>query len=251
MIACICELQSADTSKCFNRITYHKNGWLIMARFIQAEANKGSQKWIQKLVNEKPQLLNSLILSNRFVAEKDEIQWLSPLKEDGYAEYRDEACLELLKVDLKSYPLKDFWPKNGPQWDALGKSMSGKLFLVEAKSHIPELISNLKASNQASTDKIFSSFKQVREHFGSKTDFGWSKTFYQYANRLAHVDLLRRNGLSAYLLFVYFLNDSEMSGPTTSDEWKGAIRLVHCCLGLQERLLKNFVADLFIDVRNL
>jgi hypothetical protein len=222
-----------------------------MARFIQAEANKGSQKWIQKLVNEKPQLLNSLILSNRFVAEKDEIQWLSPLKEDGYAEYRDEACLKLLNITLRAYPLDDFWPKNGPQWDALGRNISGKLFLVEAKSHIPELISTLKASNPASADKILRSLEQTRKSFGSKTDFDWSQTFYQYANRLAHVDLLRRNGLSAYLLFVYFLNDSEMNGPKTSDEWKGAIRLVHSCLGLREHLLKDFVADLFIDVKNL
>jgi hypothetical protein len=222
-----------------------------MARFIQTEANKGSQKWIQKLVNGKQQLLDSLIGSNNFVSENDHIQWLSPLKEDGYAEYRDEACLNLFGVNLKAYSLGDFWPKNGPQWDALGKSASGKLFLVEAKSHIPELISNLKASNQASTDKILGSLKQVRERFGSKTDFDWSRTFYQYANRLAHVDLLRRNGLSAYLLFVYFLNDQEMNGPKTSDEWKGAIRLVHCCLGLRERLLKNSVADIFIDVRDL
>ena len=222
-----------------------------MARFIQAEANKGSQKWIQKLVNQRPQLLDSLIRSNQFISEKDEIQWLSPLKKDGYAEYRDEACLKLLNINLEAYPLNDFWPKNGPQWDALGKSTSGKLFLVEAKSHIPELISTLKASNPTSADKIIRSLEQTRKNFGSQTDFDWSKTFYQYANRLAHVELLRRNGFSAYLLFVYFLNDSEMNGPQTSDEWKGAIRLVHCCLGLREHLLKSFVADLFIDVRGL
>ena len=119
-----------------------------MARFIQAEANKGSQKWIQKLINEKTELLNSQIRTNLGITEKDDIQWLSPLKEDNYAEYRDEACLDLFKIKLEAFPLKGFWPKNGPQWDALGKSTSGKLFLVEAKSHIPELISTLKASNK-------------------------------------------------------------------------------------------------------
>jgi hypothetical protein len=215
------------------------------------KATKGSQKWIQKVINGKPQVLNSLIKSNQFISDKDEIQWLSPLKKDGYAEYRDEACLKLLEVNLEKYSLKDFWPNNGPRWDALGKSASGKLFLVEAKSHIPELISHLRAINQASRDKILSSLGQVRERFGSQTDFDWSKTFYQYANRVAFVDLLHRNGYSAYLLFVYFLNDSEMNGPKTSDEWKGAIRLVHCCLGVRERLLKDFVADIFIDTRDL
>jgi hypothetical protein len=222
-----------------------------MARFVQAEAIRGSQRWIQKLINEKPHLLNSLIKSRKFISENDEIQWMSPLKEDGYAEYRDEAFLELLNINLKLYSLKDFWPKNGPQWDALGKSMSGKLFLVEAKSHIPELISNLGASSKASENKILSSLGEARERFGAETDFDWSKTFYQYANRLAHVDLLRRNGLSAYLLFVYFLNDLEMHGPKNADEWKGAIRLVHSCLHLKEHLLKDIVADVFIDVRDI
>ena len=222
-----------------------------MARFVQAVANKRSQKWIQKVVNEKPQLLDSIIRSNQFITEKDNIEWLSPLKDDDFAEYRDEACLNLLNINLEAYPLSDFWPKNGPQWDALGKSTSGKIFLVEAKAHIPELISTLKASNPSSTDKILHSLNQTKKGLGSKNDFDWSKTFYQYANRLAHVDLLRGNGLSAYLLFVYFLNDSEMSGPKTSDEWKGAIQLVHRCLGLRERFLKDFVADTFIDVRSL
>jgi hypothetical protein len=108
-----------------------------MARFVQTEASKGSQKWIQKLINEKPQILDALVRQNKFITEKDDIKWLSPREDDSYAEYRDEACLKLLNITLKDYPLNDFWPKNGPQWDALGKSTSGKLFLVEAKSHIP------------------------------------------------------------------------------------------------------------------
>jgi hypothetical protein len=222
-----------------------------MARFIQAEADKGSQKWIQKLINEKAHIINSLIRSSQFIAESDDIEWLSPLKEDCFAEYRDEACLKLLNINLVTYPLNDFWPKNGPQWDALGRSTSGAVFLVEAKAHIPELISSLNANNPASTDKILRSLAQTRKSLGSKNDFDWSKTFYQYANRLAHVDFLRRNGLQAYLLFVYFLNDLEMGGPKTPDEWKGAIRLVHRCLGLREHLLKGFVADFFIDTKNL
>jgi hypothetical protein len=221
-----------------------------MARFVQTEASKGSQKWIQKLINEKPQILDALVRQNKFITEKDDIKWLSPREDDSYAEYRDEACLKLLNITLKDYPLNDFWPKNGPQWDALGKSTSGKLFLVEAKSHIPELISTLKASNPSS-EKMLKSLKQTKQNFGSKADFDWSKTFYQYTNRLAHVDLLRRNGFPAYLLFVYFFNDSEMDGPKTPDEWIGAIRLIHRCLGIREHSLKEVAADIFIDIKSL
>jgi hypothetical protein len=67
-----------------------------MARFPQTQAEKGSQKWIQKLVNDKPEILNSQICSTLNLPEKENIQWLSPLKNDDYAEYRDQAFLKLL-----------------------------------------------------------------------------------------------------------------------------------------------------------
>jgi hypothetical protein len=222
-----------------------------MARFPQLQASKGSQKWIQKLVNEKPNLLNSQIRENLNLTVDEKITWHSPLKTDNYAEYRDEAFLERLEIDPKRVKLADFWPKRGPQWDAPAKSSSGKLFLVEAKSHIPELISTFNGSNKASISKVTNSLEETKKRFGVKTDFDWKKTFYQYTNRLAHLHFLEKNGFSAYLVFVYFLNDEEMNGPKTSDEWKGAIRLIHRCLGLRENLLQKFVTDIFIDVSSL
>lgn len=44
--------------------------------------------------------------------------------------------------------------------DALGKSSSGKLFLVEAKSHIPELISLLQAKDERSIEQIKASLAE-------------------------------------------------------------------------------------------
>ena len=222
-----------------------------MARFPQLKATKGSQKWIQKLINEKPNILNKQLHTKLGMQENDELRWLSPRGNDDYAEYRDETFLERLGITLELCPLRDFWPSRGPQWDALGKTNSKKLFLIEAKSHIPELISTFKGKNQASIDKIQSSLKETKERFGSKTDFDWSKTFYQYTNRLAYVYLLRKNKLDAWLIDVYFLNDVDMDGPKTIDEWRGAIRLLHRCLGLRKRLLKKWVVDVFIDVINL
>lgn len=224
---------------------------LRMARFKQPTATKGSQKWVQILVNYKKDFFNTQIRKCLDIPQSEEINWLSPLKKDRYSEYRDKAFLDLLGAKLEAYPLKDFWPKQGPQWDALGKSDGGKLILVEAKSHIPELMSTFKGNNQASIYKILSSLEETKKHFGSKTDFDWSKTFYQYTNRLAHVYLLRKNKLDAWLIDVYFVNDSEMDGPKTEDEWKGAIRLVHRCLGLRERLLQKWIVDFFFDVASL
>jgi len=48
--------------------------------------------------------------------------------------------------------------------------------------------------------------------------------------------------------FVYFINDTDINGPKTVDEWKGAIRLLHRGLGIRENLIKNFVVDIFVNL---
>lgn len=222
-----------------------------MARFPQTQAKKGSQKWIQKLINDKPEILNSQIWSTLNFSEKEHIQWFSPLKNDDYAEYRDQAFLKLLDVKLKKLPLGEFWPKGGPQWDALGRSASGKLFLVEAKSHIQELISTLQAKDKDSVKRILKSLGEVKDSLKSKTDLDWSKCFYQYTNRLAHLYLLRKNGLCTYLVFVYFISDLQIKGPTTVFEWKGAIKLLHSCLGIGRHKLREYIANVFVDINQL
>ena len=222
-----------------------------MGRFVQPKTTKGSQKWIQELINEKPDLLNNQLRIKLSMPTNEEVEWLSPLQADEYSEYRDASFLERLGVRLESYPLKDFWPSIGPQWDALGKSTSAKLFLVEAKSHIPELMSTFKGTRKASIDKIRSSLEETKKRFGVKAGYDWTKGFYQYANRLAHVYLLRKNKLDAWLVNVYFLNDVDMDGPKTEDEWRGALRLLHRCLGLREHLIQKFILDLFVDVAPL
>jgi hypothetical protein len=220
-----------------------------MARFPQLVGSRGSQKWIQILVNENVELLNTNIKRNLNLRQNEDIQWLSPLKTDEYAEYRDQAFLDLLGIKLKEIPLSNFWPKGGPQWDALGKSSLGKVFLIEAKSHIQELISSSKAKDQKSIERINKSLQETKQFLNSKVETDWTSGFYQYTNRLSHVYLLRRNRLPAHLFFLYFLNDTEMKGPTTIDEWRGAIKLLHSYLGIGRHKLREFVTDIFIDVK--
>jgi len=224
---------------------------LKVAIFPERQAERGSQKWLQKLINEKANLIDAQLKQNLSLPQDEHIEWLSPLKKYNYAEYYDEAFLEKLGLAAKIPNLRKFWPKSGPRWDGMGRSSSQKVFLVEAKSHIPELISTLKAKNPDSIDKIQKSLNQTKKDLGSKTDFDWSKTFYQYANRLAHVHFLRQNEVVAYFVSVYFLNDLQMKGPKTVDEWSGALRLLHRCLGLEEHILSKLVTEVFIDVNDL
>jgi len=223
-----------------------------MPRIQQGPGVKGSQKWMQKLVNEKPDLLNSPIKTQLNLPNDEEIHWQSPLAEDGYAEYQDQAFLDLLGIKLPKVPLSDFWPSRGPVWDGLGRSETGKAFLVEAKSHISEVLSPKTGAGITSLRKIKKSLNDTKVFLHSNSEHDWSSIFYQYTNRLAHLYLLRAfNEVPAYLVFVYFVNDKDMNGPKSMDEWNGALSLLTSYLGIGRHKLSKYIADIFIDVRLL
>ena len=155
---------------------------------VIAFASKGSQKWIQVHVNQKTDILNRQIKTSLSLPNTEEIEWRSPLAIGNYVEYKDGAFLDALGIQPLKPKLTKFWPASGPRWDALAKSSTGKLFLVEAKSHITELISDFKGSNQTSIEKIIDSLNRTKKRFGVEESYDWTKNFYQYANRIAHVN---------------------------------------------------------------
>ena len=223
-----------------------------MGRFPQKPGKKGSLKWIQILINRHPNLLNDMIKSETGLLENTQIKWLSPIENDNHAEYRDKAFIDVLGIDLPKCKLSEFWPKGGPQWDALGRADDGAVFLIEAKAHIPEMISHLAAKSPASEQKILRSLQQTKDYLNIKSRNDWSSPFYQYANRIAHLYLLGvLNEIPAYLVFVYFLNDEVMGGPKTEEEWHGAIKLIHAYLGIGRNKLERFIIKIFCDVRDL
>jgi hypothetical protein len=227
-----------------------------MSRVRQKTATRGSQKWLQRLVNQAPHVLDRAVAHELSLSGTDKITWLSPMADDEYAEYRDEAFLSKIDVTLARTPLASFWPARGPQWDALGRTSRGEPLLIEAKAHIPELLSPACQATGKSLSTIRASIDRVKRAIGSRAAADWCDTYYQYTNRLAHLHLLRNvNQVPAFLVFVYFLNDTDMRGPQTAEEWAGAIRLVHTQLGIDDRrLTKAFgsaVVDVFIDVKDI
>jgi hypothetical protein len=223
-----------------------------MPRRNQGRASRGSQKWLQILVNEHPEIINE-ILADRINFDSDEhIRWLSPLEHDNYAEYRDQQFLNLLGIRLEKESLSSFWPGQGPCWDGLARTDRDKYVLVEAKSHIPELVTDPSGAKGTSLTKIRKSLAEVKWDLRSGAYADWATCFYQYTNRLAHLYLLRElNGLQAYLLSLYFINDEEQSGPGSQAQWEGAIKLMEAFLGLQEHKLSAYVLHAFVDVRDL
>lgn len=224
-----------------------------MGRFPEPRGQRGSLKWVQLLVNNCPELINVPLRQTCMLASATRISWLSPLRQDDFAEYRDEQFLDRLRISLERHPLGAFWPRWGPQWDALARSESGECFLVESKAHIRELLSpGTKASGQSKM-LIDRSLKDVQSFLRVRPLVDWSEVLYQYTNRLAHLYLLRElNDIPGYMVFVYFVGDRDMDGPATMGEWKSAIQVVKHLLGLREgHRLSRFVLDIFIDVAQI
>src|SRR5437867_2734547 len=149
-----------------------------MPRRRQPRGTKGSLKLIQNLVNLHPEVLDEAI-------EGGPVEWRSPLADDDYAEYWDQAFLDRLGVTLRERPLHTFWPRSGPRWDALGLTLGQRVVLVEAKAHLEELESLTRAGAESRLT-IQAAFSELA-HEWQVADIGnWLTTYYQYANRLAH-----------------------------------------------------------------
>lgn len=224
-----------------------------MGRFPQSKDARGSLKWTQVVVNECPELINRPLREGCTLSSDIPISWLSPIHSDDFAEYRDQAFLQLLGVHLDKRPLETFWPNRGPQWDALGRSHSGELFLVESKAHVSEILSPGTSASAKSKILIERSLKELQSFLRVSPAVDWSAVLYQYTNRLAHLYLLRElNHLRAFLVFLYFVGDREMGGPWTVREWESAIQVVRGVLGLKDRnRLSKYVLDVFIDVAEI
>lgn len=224
-----------------------------MRRNSQSEGSRGSKRHLQRLVNLSTDPLGERIRRLVKFDIDEEIIWRSPLSEE-YFEYSDGDFLEVLGLQETTmrYPLTEFWPRLGPCWDALAQSNKGRIILVEAKSHIHELSpsgdkGDCRAKDPASMERIRESLKATKSFFGSRNENDWTKKYYQYANRLAHVYWFRvLNGIDTHLVYVYFINDFEMKGPQSIVEWESEIARVHAYLGLNT--LPFYVHSLFFDV---
>ena len=189
----------------------------------------------------------------RRLGKARQIEWRSPLREDDYAEYRDAAFLELLGLEHLKASLAAFWPRRGPQWDALGVTDFDHVLLVEAKAHIREFCSPPSQAGAASLELINAALREtaVGLGVGARHLDAWGTHFYQYANRLAHLRWLRGHGVDAKLVLAGFVNDDEMPGKTSPEAWEAAYLMADHVLGLPARHpLSGHVIHVFPDVRN-
>jgi len=103
----------------------------------------GSQLQIQLYVNNYvDKLSQAVIATTPSIPQDAQIEWVSPLRAEGYHEYSDDKFLEALALGAYCAQLAAFWPRRGPNWDALAKFKSAErsgAILVEAKAHTTEI----------------------------------------------------------------------------------------------------------------
>ena len=108
-------------------------------------AYAGSQLQIQIYVNRRREELNNAIRNAIIQLKNYDLEWASPLEGDAFKEYRDGAFLTKVRLEHFESSLADFWPKNGPVWDALAiatpadPSGHPAVILVEGKSYPDEM----------------------------------------------------------------------------------------------------------------
>ena len=229
-----------------------------MTRYPEGRAEKGSQRWLQDLVNDCPALLDAAI--RRETSEiAAPIRWVSPLAKDNFNEYRDSAFLDALGVRLDCVPLNRFWPQGGPRWVALGKANDGQVILLEAKAYVEEMDSAPSQASERSLVQIRESLASVKSYVGAHSlSADWTTTHYQHANRLAHLYLLRTlNEVPAFMVNLYFLNADEMASPTqhvpkTVAGWEDAISEQERALGIpSQHALSQWIINAFVDTKDI
>ena len=219
---------------------------------METVETRGSRRWLQVAVNRCPAVIDAAIRETG-IDPTGGIDWRSPVESDGFAEYWDSVFLDRLGIRLEHRPLKEFWPRGGPHWDALARC-DDSVFLVEAKAHIAELDSTPCGAQPKSRRTIEDAMSRTRAFLWVKSETDWTRCFYQYANRLAHLYLLRElNGIDAYLLNVYFVGDRTLQKPVSRDGWEAAVALAKEHLGLpgDSRWLASYAKDIYIDTRDM
>ena len=184
----------------------------------------GSQLQIQIAVSRRQPALSQKTTKAIELPAASSLVWTSPLEEDRFAEYMDEAFLRVLGLEHLTPSLAEFWPKSGPRWDGLARvetagALSG-VVLVEAKSYPKEMEGGGCKAKGASLCQIRKALKEAKRWFAVPDSVDWLGPLYQFANRLAHVYFLReRHGIPTWLVNLCVVDD-----PTWEARWKATPR---------------------------
>ncbi|HAH54689.1 MAG TPA: hypothetical protein DCM02_05225 [Flavobacterium sp.] len=151
---------------------------------------------------------------------------------------------------------KEEWPQSGNSmnWDLVGYTVKNNIktwVLIEAKAHIGELENDCKAVPK-SLIKIGKALNNTANNIGTEIliDSPWSKKYYQLANRIYILDLLKRNNINSKLINIYFIGDkigSSRKSPKDIATWKVEIDKMKKYLNI-EKSNSIDILDLYLDI---
>lgn len=160
-------------------------------------ATKGSKLAIQRL-----SLKGNTPVINKIL--DDELDWISPRKDNNYREYRMNSPIILSQLgitpNLKKQYFKDFWPSPQPEWDGIAIGRNHTLYLFEAKSHFREIVPAKEGNPLNDQLKHGTIMLTAQNLFGINDTPSYHKTwcfdYYQISNRIAFQQKLREISLS-------------------------------------------------------
>lgn len=191
---------------------------------------KQSMYQIQSYVNErKLKLKLNKKIRECIKIEPVYFEWVSPLESDEFKEY-SSRFLYPLGLGYFSSLLLEYWPKSGPQWDALAivrEKKNGKpkgILLCEAKSYLGEVKKHgsTKATNKLNKDKIESCLKDTKNWIQANPSSNWFNKHYQEGNRYAHVRFFKEIlKIPAWYCRICFINDptAPKNKQTSEQQW--------------------------------
>lgn len=206
-------------------------------------AFQGSQFQVQTYVNERREELNHAITGPLGIDDW-KLEWVSPLEAKKCKEYQDAAFLRMVDQAGRAPELAKFWPEGGPVWDALAIARKGKergVVLVEAKSYPGEMQTKCSAGKE-SKPRIREAIEATRRWLGvqaaGKKD-PWIDSYYQLANRLAHLYFFREiAGVPAWLVSLCFENDPHRR--TDRSAWEKGLADARQALSLADTSIPHY-----------
>ncbi|NCS94601.1 MAG: hypothetical protein GW761_12455 [Leptospira sp.] len=201
-----------------------------MGQDKEEQEYKGSRAAMLDLIgneNFKNQLIE--IINQDNVQFSDKELFIPKSKEDvKEAELKDflkDTEWTYLGDGIKKWWLEIFIPNvRTPNWDFISTcTINGQkgLLLVEAKAHSSEVNPKDKCTseNEANINKIENAINEAKDEINkvlSNSSISISKdSCYQLSNRIAHAWWLANQGIPVVLLYLGFLNRSEMTGNGT------------------------------------
>ncbi len=211
-------------------------------------------RWIGRHRNEFNKRIKNLL-------DIDNITWID-FDFDAGKKIPDKELIGLsfLKDEANYQEVLSLWKKEWPQtgnsmnWDLVGYTIKNGIktwILIEAKAHLGELFQSCGAS-EYSLSKIENALLKTAENNGVKIikDNPWTKNYYQLANRIYILDLLKRSGIKSKLINIYFVGDmisKNRKSPEKKEIWEIEIDRMKRYLNIEKSDMKD-IKNLYLEI---